>query len=118
MKHSSGGMNASLEGSEVTLTWRFISNGDGINGNAGLAGFAIDNIRFEEFTFEDDGNYSVEVNGLDSQESQVVNLGTHDLILLYRIDVERFSTTTIQHRNGTMQRRLIQATISPRSNSV
>ena len=54
----------SLEGSEVTLTWRFISNGDGINGNAGLAGFAIDNIRFEEFTFEDDGNYSVEVNGL------------------------------------------------------
>ena len=68
----------SLEGSEVTLTWRFISNGDGINGNAGLAGFAIDNIRFEEFTFEDDGNYSVEVNGLDSQESQVVNLGTHD----------------------------------------
>ena len=46
-----------LSGSEVTLTWRFQSNDDGVNGNAGLAGFGVDNIRVEEFTFEDDGTY-------------------------------------------------------------
>ena len=102
----------SLEGSEVTLTWRFISNGDGINGNAGLAGFAIDNIRFEEFTFEDDGNYSVEVNGLDSQESQVVNLGTHDFDSgLYRIDVR-----TIFDNNDPTQKWYNAEEVNPSNN--
>ena len=59
-----------LAGSEVSLTWRFQSNEDGINGNAGLAGFAIDNIRVEEFTFEFDANYTEEVTGLDPQNPQ------------------------------------------------
>ena len=40
----------SLSGSEVTLTWRFLSNDDGVNGNAGSAGFAIDNISFGSFS--------------------------------------------------------------------
>ena len=61
-----------LAGAEVSLTWRFQSNEDGINGNAGLAGFAIDNIRVEEFTFEFDGNYTEEVTGLDAAESSTV----------------------------------------------
>ena len=77
-----------LSGSEVTLTWRFQSNDDGVNGNAGLAGFAIDNIRVEQFTFEDDGSYNVNVTGLDASEKQVVNLGTHDFQSgIYKIDV-------------------------------
>ena len=36
----------SLAGAEVTFTWRFYSNDDGVNGNAGYAGFGIDNIRW------------------------------------------------------------------------
>ena len=77
-----------LSGSEVTLTWRFQSNDDGVNGNAGLAGFGVDNIRVEEFTFEDDGTYTVDVTGLDAAERQRVNLTTHDFQSgIYRIDV-------------------------------
>ena len=77
-----------LSGSEVTLTWRFQSNDDGVNGNAGLAGFGVDNIRVEEFTFEDDGTYTVDVTGLDAAERQRVNLTTHDFQSgIYKIDV-------------------------------
>ena len=77
-----------LSGSEVTLTWRFQSNDDGVNGNAGLAGFGVDNIRVEEFTFEDDGTFTVDVTGLDAAERQRVNLTTHDFQSgIYRIDV-------------------------------
>ena len=77
-----------MTGSEVTLTWRFQSNDDGVNGNAGLAGFAIDNIRVEQFTFEDDGSYTVDVNGLDASEKEIVTLGTHDFQSgIYKIDV-------------------------------
>ena len=78
----------SMAGSEVTLTWRFQSNDDGVNGNAGLAGFAIDNIRVEQFTFEDDGSYTVDVTGLDAAEKDIVTLGTHDFQSgIYKIDV-------------------------------
>jgi len=77
-----------LAGSEVTLTWRFQSNDDGVNGNAGLAGFAIDNIRVEQFTFEDDGSYTIDVTGLDASEKEIVTLGTHDFQSgIYKIDV-------------------------------
>ncbi len=77
-----------LAGSEVSLTWRFQSNDDGVNGNAGLAGFGIDNIRVEEFTFEDDGTYTVNVTGLDAAQRQQVNLATHDFQSgIYKIDV-------------------------------
>ena len=77
-----------LSGSEVTLTWRFQSNDDGVNGNAGLAGFGVDNIRVEEFTFEDDGTYTLDVTGLDAAERQRVNLTTHDFQSgIYKIDV-------------------------------
>ena len=77
-----------LSGSEVTLTWRFQSNDDGVNGNAGLAGFGVDNIRVEEFTFEDDGTYTLDGTGLDAAERQRVNLTTHDFQSgIYKIDV-------------------------------
>ena len=77
-----------LSGSDVTLTWRFQSNDDGVNGNAGLAGFGIDNIRVEQFTFEDDGSYTVDVTGLDAAEKEVLTLGTHDFQSgIYKIDV-------------------------------
>ena len=49
-----------------------------MNGNAGSAGFAIDNIRIEEFTFEDDGTYTVDVNGMDASERQIVTIANHD----------------------------------------
>ena len=76
-----------LAGSEVSLTWRFQSNEDGINGNAGLAGFAVDNIRVEEFTFEFDGNYTEEVTGLDASESSTIVVANHDFSSgIYRID--------------------------------
>ena len=102
----------SLADAEVTLTWRFTSNGDGVNGNAGLAGFAIDNIRFEEFTFEDDGNYSVPVNGLDSQEGMTVSLGTHDFDSgLYRIDVR-----TIFDNNDPTQKWYLAEEVNPSNN--
>ena len=100
------------EGSDVTLTWRFISNGDGVNGNAGLAGFAIDNIRFEEFTFEDDGSYSADVTGLDSQQSQIVSLGNHNFDSgLYRIDVR-----TIFDNNDPTQKWYLAEEVNPSNN--
>ena len=40
-----------LSGTEVTVSYRFQSNGDGVNGNSGLAGFAIDNITVKEYVF-------------------------------------------------------------------
>lgn len=85
----------SLSGSDVTLTWRFLSNDDGVNGNAGSAGFAIDNIRIEEFTFEDDGIYTVDVNGMDASEKQLVTVGNHDFQSgIYRIDVKTLFDNT------------------------
>ncbi len=80
-----------LSGSEVTLTWRFQSNDDGVNGNAGLAGFAIDNIRIDEFTFENDGKYTNDVNGLDASEKMDVTVATHD----FKSGIYRIDTTTI-----------------------
>ena len=85
----------SLSGSDVSLTWRFLSNDDGVNGNAGSAGFAIDNIRIEEFTFEDDGTYTIDVNGMDASEKQVVTLANHDFQSgIYRIDVKTLFDNT------------------------
>ena len=86
----------SLAGAELSLTWRFQSNGDGINGNAGLAGFAIDNIRVEEFTFEFDGEYTEEVNGLDASEWSRFTLANHDFQSgIYKIDAMTiFDNTT------------------------
>ena len=81
-----------LSGSEVTLTWRFQSNDDGVNGNAGLAGFAVDNIRIDEFTFEEDGFYVNDINGLDAAEREKVEVANHNFRAgIYRID----ATTTL-----------------------
>jgi len=86
----------SLAGSDVQLTWRFRSNDDGVHGNAGLAGFAVDNIRVEEFTFEDDGTYSIPVNGMDAAERQKVTVTNHDFTSgIYKIDVSTIFNNTI-----------------------
>ena len=78
----------SLAGSEVTFTWRFYSNDDGVNGNAGYAGFAIDNIRVDDYTFTDDGEYTQSVTGMDAGQKRVIEMGTHDFQSgLYRIDL-------------------------------
>jgi len=77
-----------LAGSDVTFTWRFYSNDDGVNGNAGFAGFAIDNIRVDDYTFTDDGNYTESVTGMDAAHRRTINMGTHDFVNgLYRIDL-------------------------------
>ena len=76
-----------LSGSEVTVSYRFQSNGDGVNGNSGLAGFAIDNITVREYVFTYVTEYSTTVSGLDSQETQEVNVGSHDFSQgIFRID--------------------------------
>ena len=76
-----------LSGSEVTITYRFQSNGDGVNGDSGLAGFAIDNITVREYVFTYVTDYSTPVTGLDSQEDLVVNVGNHDFTQgIFRID--------------------------------
>ena len=78
----------SLAGSEVTFTWRFYSNDDGVNGNAGYAGFAIDNIRVDDYTFTDDGVYTEPVTGMDAAQRRNIEMGTHDFQSgLYRIDL-------------------------------
>ena len=78
----------SLAGAEVTFTWRFYSNDDGVNGNAGYAGFAIDNIRVDDYTFNDDGSYVETVTGMDAGQKRVVEMGVHDFESgLYRIDL-------------------------------
>ncbi len=78
----------SLAGADVTFTWRFYSNDDGVNGNAGYAGFAIDNIRVDDYTFTDDGEYTQVVTGMDAGQKRVVEMGTHDFESgLYRIDL-------------------------------
>ena len=77
-----------LAGADVTFTWRFYSNDDGVNGNAGYAGFAIDNIRVDDYTFTDDGSYTQTVTGMDAGQKRVVEMGTHDFERgLYRIDL-------------------------------
>ncbi len=76
-----------LSGTEVTVSYRFQSNGDGVNGNSGLAGFAVDNISVNAYVFTYDSEYSVPVTGLDSQEELEVNVGNHDFSQgIYRID--------------------------------
>ena len=77
-----------LAGSDVTFTWRFYSNDDGVNGNAGYAGFAIDNIRVDDYTFIDDGKYNQTVTGMDAANKRVIEMGNHDFTAgLYRIDL-------------------------------
>ena len=59
-----------------------------MNGNAGYAGFAIDNIRVDDYTFTDDGNYTETVTGMDAAQKRVVEMGVHDFTSgLYRIDL-------------------------------
>ena len=78
----------SLSGADVTFTWRFYSNDDGVNGNAGYAGFAIDNIRVDDYTFTDDGEYTQTVTGMDAGQKRVLEMGIHDFESgLYRIDL-------------------------------
>ena len=78
----------SLSGADVTFTWRFYSNDDGVNGNAGYAGFAIDNIRVDDYTFTDDGKYTQTVTGMDAGQKRVIEMATHDFESgLYRIDL-------------------------------
>ena len=78
----------SLAGADVTFTWRFYSNDDGVNGNAGYAGFGIDNIRVDDYTFTDDGEYLESVTGMDAANKRVIEMGTHAFERgLYRIDL-------------------------------
>ena len=78
----------SLAGADVTFTWRFYSNDDGVNGNAGYAGFAIDNIRVDDYTFTDDGKFTQTITGMDAAQKRVVEMGVHDFESgLYRIDL-------------------------------
>ena len=86
-----------LSGSEVTLTWRFQSNDDGVNGNAGLAGFAVDNIRIDEFTFEEDGFYVNDISGLDAAEREKVEVANHNFRSgIYRIDATTVFNTSME----------------------
>ena len=77
----------SFRGTEVTLTWRFLSDDDGVNGQDGLAGFALDNITVREYTFTPVQSYQTTVTGLDSQDEQIVNVANHDFEAgIYRVD--------------------------------
>ncbi|MEE3083123.1 MAG: hypothetical protein VX320_03410, partial [Candidatus Thermoplasmatota archaeon] len=86
-----------LTGSEVTVKFRFQSNDDGVNGNAGLAGFAVDNITVQEYVFTYVTEYSQPVSGIDSQEERIINVGNHDFEQgIYRIDaMTHFDNTTM-----------------------
>ena len=78
----------SLAGADLTLTWRFFSNDDDINGNAGYAGFGIDNIRVSDYTFYSDGNYTESVTGMDAAQTRTIEMGVKDFERgLYRIDL-------------------------------
>ena len=90
----------SLAGSEVTFTWRFYSNDDGVNGNAGYAGFGIDNIRVDDYTFNDDGTYIETVTGMDAAQKRVIEMGVHDFESgLYRIDLMTIFNNTDNSTN-------------------
>ena len=86
----------SLRDSEVTISYRFQSNGDGVNGNAGLAGFAVDNISVEEYVFTEEASYTTSITNLDSQETRTVNVNNHNFEQgIYRIDaISHFDNTT------------------------
>jgi len=86
-----------LSGSEVTISYRFQSNGDGVNGDSGLAGFGIDNITVQEYVFTYVTDYTTAVTGLDSQEDLEVNIGNHDFGQgIFRIDaMTHFDNTTM-----------------------
>ena len=76
-----------LSGSEVTVSFRFQSNGDGVNGDSGLAGWGLENITVREYVFTYVTEYSTPVSGLDSLENQEVTIGSHDFTQgIYRID--------------------------------
>ena len=79
----------SMSGAEVDLTFRFLSNGDGINGQSGFAGFAMDNITVQEYTFTAVGQpYSNTVTNIDAREERNLTVGTHNFQQgIYRIDV-------------------------------
>jgi len=78
----------SMEGAQVTLTFRFQSNSDGINGQSGFAGFAVDNITVQEYTFTLDTSYTASVSNLDAREEVNLTVGTHNFLQgIYRVDV-------------------------------
>ena len=77
----------SLRDSLVNIKFVFQSNDDGVSGNAGLAGFAIDNVTVQEYVFTELMSYNTSVTGLDSQEKLEVNVGNHNFDHgIYRID--------------------------------
>jgi hypothetical protein len=80
----------SMAGAEVDLTFRFLSNNDGINGASGFAGFAMDNITVQEYTFTPvtGGEYSATVTNIDAREERNISIATHDFVQgIYRVDV-------------------------------
>ena len=80
----------SMAGAEVDLTFRFLSNNDQINGSSGFAGFAMDNITVQEYTFTPvtGGVYTTTVNGIDAREERNVSVASHAFEQgIYRIDV-------------------------------
>ena len=103
----------------VTLTWRFQSNDDGVNGNAGLAGFAVDNIRIDEFTFEDDGTYINDINGLDASERKTLRwrrmTSNREFIELMQ---QHYSIVQLKTHHGIIKPRLPPQIITPKLSSV
>jgi len=80
----------SMAGAEVDLTFRFLSNSDDVHGNAGLAGFAVDNITVQEYTFTavTGGEYSATVTNIDAREERNISISTHNFVQgIYRVDV-------------------------------
>ena len=77
----------SMEGAQVTLTFRFQSTSS-IGGDSGFAGFAVDNITVQEYTFTLDTSYSAPVTNLDAREEVNLTVGTHNFLQgIYRVDV-------------------------------
>lgn len=92
----------SLAGAEVDLTFRFLSNGDGINGQSGFAGFAMDNLTVQEYTFTPDATYTTSVTGIDAREERNVSIGSHNFQQgIYRIDVVSIFDNTTTGNNWT-----------------
>jgi len=88
----------SFAGSQVTMSFIFQSNEDGYNGvSTGYLGVGFDNITVKQYTFSSDQVYTETVTGLDAQEEQTVNFGTHNFEAgTYRIRVvSEFDNTSV-----------------------
>ncbi|MBS71649.1 MAG: hypothetical protein CMO20_01665 [Thermoplasmata archaeon] len=91
----------SMEGAHVDLIYRFQSNGQ-TGGAAGFAGFAIDNITVQEYTFTSDQVYTTSVTNIDAREDRNVTISSHNFQQgIYRIDVMSIFDNTTAGNNWT-----------------